>query len=72
MSALKSSPTVRWEPREEDEKEMLASGQRVCRQHVEQLLRIDRVDLRCAMGETSSSCGRASDTDMKNIKSILR
>ena len=30
------------------------------------------MDLRCAMGPDSSSLGRASDTDMKNVKSILR
>ena len=30
------------------------------------------MDLRCAMGKASSSLGRASDTDMRNVKSILR
>ena len=30
------------------------------------------MDLRCAMGKASSNLGRASDTDMRNIKSILR
>ena len=71
MSALKSSPTLRWECRETDEREMLASEQRVFRQLVGKVLWIDRADLRCAM-EKSSSLGRASDTDMRNIKSILR
>ena len=33
---------------------------------------IDRADLRCSMGKTSSSLGRRSDTDKRNIKSILR
>ena len=60
-SALKSSPALRWERREKDEKEMLASEQRVHRQRVGKLLWIDRA-------EASSSLGRASDTDMGNIK----
>ena len=51
MSALKSSPTLKWERRETDEKEMPASEQRVHRQLVGKLLWIDRVDLRCAMGK---------------------
>ena len=72
MSALESSPTLRWERRENDEKEMPASEQRVYRQQVGKLFWIDRADLRCAMGKASSSLGRASDTDMRNIKSISR
>ena len=72
MSALKSSPTLRWEHRKTDEKEMPASEQRVYRQLVRKLLWIDRADFRCAMGKASSSLGRASDTDMKNIKPIPR
>ena len=67
MSALKSSPTLRWERRE-----TVANEQRVYRQLVGQLLWIDRTDLRCAMVKASSSLGRASDTDVRNIKSILR
>ena len=69
--ALKSSPTLRWERQEQHEKEMPASEQRVYRQLVGKLLWIDRADLRCAMGEASSSLERASDTDMRNIKPIL-
>ena len=38
MSALKSSPTLRWERRETDEKEMPASEQRVYLQLVGKLL----------------------------------
>ena len=38
MSALKSSPTLRWERRETDEKDMPASEQRVYRQLVGKLL----------------------------------
>ena len=72
MSALKSSPTLRWERRKKSEKEMPASEQRVYRQLVGNLLWIDRADLRCAMEKTSSSLGRASDTDMRNVKSIMR
>ena len=72
MSALKSSPTLRWERRQRDEKEMPASEQRVYRQPAGKLLWIDRTDLRCAMGKASSRLERASDTDMRNIKSILR
>ena len=72
MSALNSSPTLRWERCETDEKAMLASKQRVYRQLVGQLLWIDRADLRCAMGKASSSLGRASDPGMRNIKLILR
>ena len=49
MSALKSSPTLRWERRETDEKEMLASEQRVYRQLVGKLLWVDRADFPCAM-----------------------
>ena len=49
MSALKSSPALRWERRQKDEKLMPASEQRVYRQHVGKLLWIDRADLRCAM-----------------------
>ena len=70
MSALKSS--LRWERRERDEKEMPASERRVYRQLVGKLLWIDRADLRCAMEKASSSLGRARDTDMRNIKSILQ
>ena len=66
MSALKSSPTLRWERRETDEQDMLASEQRVYRQLVGKLLWIDLADLRCAMEKASSSVGRASDTDMRN------
>ena len=51
---------------------MPASEQRVYRQHVGKLLWIDRPDLRCAMGKASSSLGRVSDTDMRNIKSSLQ
>ena len=72
MSALKCSPTLRWDRRETDEKEMPASEQRVYRQLVGKLLWVDRADLHCAMGKASSTLGRASDTDMRNIKSILR
>ena len=72
MSALKSSPTLRWERREKDEKEMLVREQRVHRQLVGKLLLIDRTDLHCAMGKPSSSLWRASGTDTRNIKSILR
>ena len=55
VSALKSSPTLRWERRETDEQELPASEQRVYRQLVCKLLWTDRVDLRCAMGKASSS-----------------
>ena len=51
MSAHKSSPTLRVERREKDEKEMSASEQRVYRQLVGKLLWIDRADLRCATGK---------------------
>ena len=54
MSALKSSPTLKWEPRETDEKEMPANEQRIYRQLVWKLLWIDRVNLRCAMKASSS------------------
>ena len=57
MSALKGSPTLRWEHRETDEKGD-ARKQRVYRQLVGKLLWIDRADFRC--------------TDMRNIKSIQR
>ena len=30
------------------------------------------MDLHCAMGKASSSLGRASDTDMRNVKAVLR
>ena len=43
-----------------------------CIQLFRKLLWIDTADLRCSMGKASSSLGRASDTDMKNIKSVLR
>ena len=59
MSALNSSPTWRWERREKESTDSLLEN--CC-----------RADLRCAMGMTSSSLGCASDTDMRNIKSILR
>ena len=72
MSALKSTPTLRWERREKDEKEMLASEESVYRQLLGKLLWIDRAELRCAMGKASSSLGRASDADVRNIQSILR
>ena len=66
ISALKSSPTLRWERRETDEKEMPTSEHRVYRQLVGKLLWVDRVDLRRAMGQASSSLGRASDvSDVK-------
>ena len=51
---------------------MLVSEQRVYRQLFGKLLWVDRADLRCAMGKASSRLGRASDTDMSNIKSIPR
>ena len=44
MSALRSSPTLRWERREKDEKEMPASEQRAYRQLVGTLPWIDRAD----------------------------
>ena len=72
MSAHKSSPTLRWERREANEKEMPANEQRVYRQLVGKSFWIDRADLRRAMGKASSSFGRASDVDVKSIKSILR
>ena len=72
MPSLKSSPTLRWERREKDEKEMLASEPKVYRQLLGKLLWIDRAGLSCAMGKTSSRLGRASNTDMRNIMSILR
>ena len=72
MSVLKITPTLRWERRETDEEELPASEQKVYRQLVGKLLWIDRADVRSAMGKASSSLGRASDTDMRNIKSILR
>ena len=36
------------------------------------LLWIDRADPRCAMSKASSSRGRASETDMKHMRAILR
>ena len=45
MSALKSSPTLRWERRERDEKECLQARKEL----VGKLLWIDRADLRCAI-----------------------
>ena len=72
MYALKSSKTLRWERRETYEQEPPPSEQRVYRQLVGELFWVDRVDLRCAMEKASSSLGRASDTDMKNVKSLLR
>ena len=57
---------------ERDEKETLASEQGAHRQLVGKLLWIDRADLPCAVGKASSSLGRASDTDMRNITSMLR
>ena len=47
-------------------------AKKVYRQHVGKLLWVDRVDRRCAVGKASSILGRASDTDMMNIKSMLR
>ena len=71
-SALKSSPTLRWERREKDEKEMPASEQGVYRQLVGNLLWIDRADLRCAVEKALTSPARASNSDVRHIKSILR
>ena len=51
---------------------MPASEERVYRQLVGKLFWIDRVDRRCAMGKASSSLGSANDTDMMNIKLMLR
>ena len=71
MSALNSSPTLRWEHRETDEKEMPASEQ-----STDNLLEncCGLTELTCAVRweNTSSSLGRASDTDMRNMKAILR
>ena len=50
---------------------MLASEHRVYRQLVGQVSWIHRADLRCAMGKASSSLGRATDTDMRNIRSTF-
>ena len=72
MPSLKSSQTLRWERREKDEKEMLASEQKVSRQLRGKLLWIDRAGLSYATVKTSLSLGRVSNTDMRNIKSILR
>ena len=58
--------------RRQIEKEMPTSEQRVHQQLVGKQSWVDRADLRCAMGKASSSLGRATDTDMRNIKSILR
>ena len=41
-------------------------------QLVGKLIWIDWADMRCAMVKASSGFGRASDTDMRNIESILR
>ena len=71
MSAPKSTPTLRRERRETDEKEMRGGEQRIYRQVVGKLLWIDRADLRCATEKASSKLGHASDTDMRNTKSIL-
>ena len=72
MSALKSTPTLRWERRETDEEAQPANEQKVYHQLVGKLLWIDRADSRCAKGNASSSLGRASDTDLRNNKSIPR
>ena len=71
-TALKSSQTPRWERREIGEQELPASEQRVYRHLVGKWLWSDRVDLHCAIGKVSSSLGRASDTYMRNVKSVLR
>ena len=69
MSALKNSPTLRWEHRETDEKEMPASERGVYRQLAGKLLRIDRADLRCAMVEASlkSWTDWAGDADRLSV-----
>ena len=72
MSALKNTPTLQWQRRGTDEEEMPGSEQRFYRQLVGKLVKIDQADLHCAMETASSSLGRASDTDMRNIKRILR
>ena len=46
MTALKSTPTLRWERRETDEEELPANQQKVHRQLVGKLSWIDRADLR--------------------------
>ena len=71
MIALKSSTGSIWERRENDKEELPQSEQRVCRQLVGKLLWIDGVHLRCAVSEASSNLGRASETDMKNIRGNL-
>ena len=43
-----------------------------CTDSLLEKLWIDQVDRRCAVGKASSSPGRASDTDMMNIYSMLR
>ena len=53
-------------------KRCLRANQECTDSLLEKLLWIDRVDWRCAVGKASSSLGRASDTDMMNIKSMLR
>ena len=68
MTALQSTPTLRWAMRrsyQQTSRWRLASSLKNC-------CGIDRAGLRSAMGEAPSSLGRASDTDMRNSKSILR
>ena len=60
MSSLESTPALSWNRREADEKDLPASAENCCG--------LTEPDLRCAMGKASSSIGRESDTDMRNIK----
>ena len=50
MSALESTPALRWDCRETDEVGLQANEQEVYRHLVGKQLRIGLADLRCAMG----------------------
>ena len=72
MSVLKSSPTLRWEHRETDENEMLASERTSTDSLLENCCGLTELTCAVRWEYTSSSLGRASDTDMRNMKAILR
>ena len=63
---------LRWERGENDSIKLPDADHKMYRQLLAKLLWLGRADLRCALGRALTSLGRASETDMRNIKGFLR
>ena len=72
LTRLKGATCLKWDKGQADELEVPVPAQRFYRQAVGKLMWLDRVDLKAVVGKAAAKLGHATETDVQNIKRILR